>query len=224
MSLDTAALSARFREVVTSEAEVRAVTGAAHQRALDKVVRVIDDMSRRFIAAAPFVFIASAAEDGTADVSPKGDPRRLRQGAGRAHPRHPRPPRQPPLRHLPQHPAQPGGRPDLPDPRRRLHAPDQRHRDHRPRRRPARGSSRSTASSPTTCWWSAVSRVLSHCPKCMIRSGLWKPEDWPDTGDVPELRRDAGRPRRDQRAGRGGRSLDSRRGTANGSTEPSAAA
>jgi PPOX class probable FMN-dependent enzyme len=33
----------------------------------------------------------------------------------------------------------------------------------------------------------AVERVLAHCPKCMIRSGLWKPDAWPATGDVPSL-------------------------------------
>lgn len=26
-----------------------------------------------------------------------------------------------------------------------------------------------------------------HCPKCMIRSGLWKPEQWPDLANVPSL-------------------------------------
>jgi len=31
----------------------------------------------------------------------------------------------------------------------------------------------------------AVETVLSHCPKCMIRSGLWQPEMWPDTGTLP---------------------------------------
>jgi PPOX class probable FMN-dependent enzyme len=30
-----------------------------------------------------------------------------------------------------------------------------------------------------------VEHVLSHCPKCMIRSGLWEPEEWPDTCDLP---------------------------------------
>jgi predicted pyridoxine 5'-phosphate oxidase superfamily flavin-nucleotide-binding protein len=30
-----------------------------------------------------------------------------------------------------------------------------------------------------------VKRVLSHCPKCMIRSGLWQPEAWPDTANLP---------------------------------------
>ena len=34
-----------------------------------------------------------------------------------------------------------------------------------------------------------VQRVLSHCPKCMIRSGLWKPDAWPDTADVPSFTR-----------------------------------
>ncbi len=32
-----------------------------------------------------------------------------------------------------------------------------------------------------------VERVLSHCPKCMIRSGLWTPHAWPDTADVPSF-------------------------------------
>jgi hypothetical protein len=29
--------------------------------------------------------------------------------------------------------------------------------------------------------------VLSHCPKCMIRSGLWQPEAWPDTSNLPSF-------------------------------------
>ena len=33
----------------------------------------------------------------------------------------------------------------------------------------------------------AISRVLSHCPKCMIRSGLWRPEAWPDTAGLPSF-------------------------------------
>jgi hypothetical protein len=32
-----------------------------------------------------------------------------------------------------------------------------------------------------------VSRVLSHCPECMIRSGLWRPDAWPDTGGLPSF-------------------------------------
>ncbi len=48
--------------------------GAPTDRAVAKVVRVIDEHARRFIAHAPFVFVASAGADGMLDVSPKGDP------------------------------------------------------------------------------------------------------------------------------------------------------
>ena len=32
-----------------------------------------------------------------------------------------------------------------------------------------------------------VERVLCHCPKSFIRSRAWKPDEWPDTSDVPSL-------------------------------------
>jgi hypothetical protein len=32
-----------------------------------------------------------------------------------------------------------------------------------------------------------ISHVLSHCPKCMIRSGMWQPQAWPDTSDLPSF-------------------------------------
>lgn len=32
-----------------------------------------------------------------------------------------------------------------------------------------------------------IAHVLSHCPKCMIRSGPWQPEAWPDTSDLPSF-------------------------------------
>jgi len=28
-----------------------------------------------------------------------------------------------------------------------------------------------------------------HCPKCMIRSDLWTPENWPELTDFPNLAR-----------------------------------
>ena len=67
-------LRERFRDVVTREEELRAVVGHPPQRSVAKVVQVIDDHGRRFIAHAPFVFVASAGAGGMIDVSPKGDP------------------------------------------------------------------------------------------------------------------------------------------------------
>ena len=203
-------LRERFRDVITSEAEIRAIAGDVHERAVAKVVNVIDEHSRRFIAASPFVFIATWATT----APPRSRPRATRpassEGARRAHPRHPRPPRQPPLRHLPQPPPNPAvgliflipgitytlrvsgtalivRDPDL------------------------RAASPSAASSPTTSSSSSVRRVLTHCPKCMIRSGLWTPEAWPDTTDVPSFAETLDRPRPARRKRRRGRGLHRRR-------------
>ncbi|MFB9980158.1 pyridoxamine 5'-phosphate oxidase family protein [Mesorhizobium kowhaii] len=74
MQDDESSLRRRFRDVITSEEQLRAVLGAPTDRAIAKVVRVIDEHARRFIAHAPFVFVASAGPDGMLDVSPKGDP------------------------------------------------------------------------------------------------------------------------------------------------------
>ena len=32
-----------------------------------------------------------------------------------------------------------------------------------------------------------VTNVYSHCPKCMIRSGLWELQRWPDTSNLPSF-------------------------------------
>ena len=33
----------------------------------------------------------------------------------------------------------------------------------------------------------AIRRLLSHCPKCMVRSGLWWLDTWPDTTGLPSF-------------------------------------
>src|SRR5215213_4534233 len=70
----TEGLRRRFRDVVTSADELRAVVGYPQERAVAKVVRVIDDPARLFIAHSSFVFVGSAGADGTVDISPKGAP------------------------------------------------------------------------------------------------------------------------------------------------------
>ena len=64
---------APFQNLVTSEAELRALVGTPAARSLLKEQPRIDDHFRAFIAASPFVLIATAGADGTCDVSPKGD-------------------------------------------------------------------------------------------------------------------------------------------------------
>jgi predicted pyridoxine 5'-phosphate oxidase superfamily flavin-nucleotide-binding protein len=33
----------------------------------------------------------------------------------------------------------------------------------------------------------SVEEAFLHCPKCVIRSGLWKPDQWPDRSNLPTL-------------------------------------
>lgn len=64
----------RFLDVVTSEADLREVTGSPTQRALDKTVGELDEYCRDHIARSPFLLIASCDASGNMNVSPKGDP------------------------------------------------------------------------------------------------------------------------------------------------------
>jgi PPOX class probable FMN-dependent enzyme len=179
-------LAARFREVVTTEAEIRAVTGEAHERAVAKVIRVIDDHSRRFIAASPFLFIATTNEDGTADVSPKGDPAgfvRVLDDRTLAIPDRLGNRRYDTFRNLLLDPGigliflVPGITYTL-----RVSGTAIIVRD-----ADLRASVAVNGKEPDHVIVVEVGRVLTHCPKCMIRSGLWTPEAWPDTSHVPSF-------------------------------------
>ena len=67
-------MDARFEEVVTTRDRLRELIMPASGVARDKAIGHIDDICRRFIAASPFVMIATRGADGRLDVSPKGDP------------------------------------------------------------------------------------------------------------------------------------------------------
>jgi PPOX class probable FMN-dependent enzyme len=67
-------LRGRFREVVSTDEELRAVVGEPPSHSVAKVVTAIDRVARTFIEHAPFAFVASVGEAGRLDVSPRGDP------------------------------------------------------------------------------------------------------------------------------------------------------
>lgn len=60
--------------VLRTEAELRDLVDEPTKAAVEKVIDHIDQESRRFIEASPLFLLATAAEDGTCDVSPRGDP------------------------------------------------------------------------------------------------------------------------------------------------------
>ena len=62
-----------FKQVVTSEAELRALVGEPSERAVLKQLSALDRHCRAFIARSPFMLMGTANAAGVCDVSPKGD-------------------------------------------------------------------------------------------------------------------------------------------------------
>ena len=177
-------LKRRFREVVADEGEIRAVVGQPPERSVAKVIHAIDEHARRFIAHAPFVFVASVRADGTIDVSPKGDPPgfvRVLDDRTLAVPDRPGNRRIDTLRNVLANPSVglifviPGVTYTL-----RVSGDAIVVRDRELRE--ALAVNRKLLDHVLVV---GVRRVLSHCPKCMIRSGLWRPDAWPDTNGLP---------------------------------------
>ena len=186
MASDRTNLRQRFKDVVTSEEQLRAIVGHAKQRTLDKVTRTIDENSRRFIAHAPFVLIASVMEGGLIDISPKGDPAgfvKVMDETTLAIPDRLGNRRIDTLRNILRNPNVglifliPGTGHTL-----RVSGKAMIVRDET-----LRASMAVKGKLPDHVLVVSVEHVLAHCPKCMTRSGLWKPETWPDTREIPTL-------------------------------------
>jgi PPOX class probable FMN-dependent enzyme len=60
--------------VIASVAELRALLGEPTPIVKAKVAARLNPLTRRFIDSSPFVCVATAARDGSCDVSPRGDP------------------------------------------------------------------------------------------------------------------------------------------------------
>lgn len=62
------------KEVLTTEAEIRALGRAAYASQQAKILDHIDDLCRLWIERSPFLTMATSDAEGNLDVSPKGDP------------------------------------------------------------------------------------------------------------------------------------------------------
>jgi uncharacterized protein len=176
----------RFEEVITSRERLRELNKHPSHLVRNKEIYHLDDICRRFIAASPFVVIASRGLDGRLDVSPKGDPAGFvavldektlaipdRLGNNRLDT----------FENLLVCPDVglifiiPGHGDTL-----RVSGKGQIVRDGALQNRLA-----VNGKLPNFILVITVEEVFLHCPKCVIRSGLWKPEKWPDRSDVPTL-------------------------------------
>ena len=186
MPYDIGDLRRRFRDVVDSEDELRAIVGEPHRRAVDKELSVIDDVSRRFIAHAPFVFVASSSEEGPLDISPKGDPAGFVEVLDEhtlAIPDRLGNRRLDTFRNVLRNPnvalifVIPGITYTLRASGKAIIVRDS----------DLRAKMAVNGKPPDHILVVSVTNVYSHCPKCMIRSGLWEPRRWPDTTTLPSF-------------------------------------
>lgn len=175
-----------FEEEIATHQRLRELSKQPSSRANNKIISHIDDICMRFIAASPFVIIASRGVDGLMDLSPKGDPpgfvavldeRTLaipdRLGNHRLDT----------FENLLTHPEIgllfliPGNGDTL-----RVSGKGRIVRDSALQARLA-----IDGRSPNLVLIVAVEQAFMHCQKCVVRAQLWNPEHWPDRSNVPTL-------------------------------------
>lgn len=71
--MKTEAINGRMIGFADNADELRALYGAPSELAVKKSLTQLDEHCRLFIARSPFLCLSSAAADGSADVSPRGD-------------------------------------------------------------------------------------------------------------------------------------------------------
>jgi PPOX class probable FMN-dependent enzyme len=176
----------RFEEVLRTRDRLREVIREPSRFVADKVIDRIDSYCADFIGASPFVVVATTNAAGAVDVSPKGDPAGFvhvldektlaipdRLGNNRVDT----------LCNLIEDDRigliflVPGKRETL-----RLSGRAAIVRDADLNRRLAHDGRE-----PALAVIVGVERAYFHCSKCMIRSGLWEPDRWPDTAGLPTL-------------------------------------
>jgi PPOX class probable FMN-dependent enzyme len=174
-----------FRDRIETEEDLRAVVEVPPARAWAKNIGALDDNCRAFIAHSPFCVLATSGPDGSCDVSPRGGPPGF-------------------VRVLDDHRLAFG---DLPGNRRQ-----DSHRNLITTGRgallfmvPGRGETLRVegracltrdpevleavaldgGGAPALAFGMEVELAFLHCAKALLRSRLWRPEDWLDLDGLP---------------------------------------
>ena len=175
-----------FQEIVTTSAELRRVVPEPMRAIQAKVIDHLDEVCREFIAASPFVVLASRSSQGWLDLSPKGDPPGFVRVLDEKHlaiPDRPGNRRIDTFHNLLENPELgviflvPGKGETL-----RLSGEARIVRD-----LSLRETMAVKGRVPEFAIVVYVERAFMHCPKCVMRSGLWKPETWGDGRGVPDI-------------------------------------
>ena len=177
---------ANFEDVAGSLEEIREIIGEPVSPVIEKVMDHIDVVSRKIIEKSPFIILASATVDGYPDISPKGDPIgfvKVLDEKYLAIPDRPGNKRMDTFTNILQNPYLavifliPGKGETL-----RVTGECRIVRD-----LSLRESMAVNGRVPEFAIVIHVERVLIHCPKCVVRSKLWAPEEWPDASDTANI-------------------------------------
>ncbi|MEV4098044.1 pyridoxamine 5'-phosphate oxidase family protein [Streptosporangium saharense] len=173
---------------VTSEEELREIVKPPPKAIAEKAIDHIDQQSRLFIEASPFLLLATVDDEGNVDVSPRGDPpgsvlvlddRTLAIADRRGNRRLDS------MRNILRRPkvatlfVVPGMAETL------------RVNGHAVIVRDAPFFERMTVqgSTPQLAIVLTVEELFLHCAKAFLRSSLWKPQSWPDRATLPSAGR-----------------------------------
>ena len=177
----------KFRDVVHSEAELRELMGdPVAPPVVEKTLAFLDQHCRAFIGRSPFVLISSSDNKGRMDISPKGDAPgfvKILDDKTLAIPDRPGNQRFDTFSNLFQSPRVglifliPGKRETL-----RVGGSAQIVRDSE-----LLESMAVNGKVPGLATVVNVDEAFFHCSKCMIRSRLWKPDQWPSLDGLPSL-------------------------------------
>ncbi len=179
-------MDTRFEEVISTKHQLRKYVKQPGHFVANKAVDHIDDICRRYIAASPFVLVATRGADGMLDIAPKGDP------AGFVHildsktlviPDRLGNNRLDTFENLLAS-SEVGLFFIIPGHGNTLRVSGQGAIvwDRQLQERMA-----VNGKEPHLLLVVEVKEAMTYCPKCMTRSRIWKPEQWPDTSNVPTL-------------------------------------
>jgi hypothetical protein len=175
-----------FDEIITSRERLREIVKEPSPKVSHKAIDHVDGICARFIAASPFVIVATRGRENRFDLSPKGDPAGFvavlnpktlaipdRLGNNRVDT----------FENLLVHPEVglifliPGIGDTL-----RVSGTARIVRDAALQKQLAMNGI-----IPNLVLVITVEEAFMHCAKCMVRSKLWIKEGWPDTRNVPSL-------------------------------------
>jgi PPOX class probable FMN-dependent enzyme len=177
----------KFNDIVRSEVDLRALMGApVAPPVVEKTLSALDRHCLTFIKRSPFVLIASSDAEGRMDISPKGDAPgfvKVLDEHTLAIPDRPGNQRFDTFRNLFQSPRVglifliPGKRETL-----RIGGKAEVVRDSE-----LLATLAANGKVPALAIAVHVDEAFFHCAKCIIRSHLWQPEQWPPLEGLPTL-------------------------------------